>query len=61
MTENFEIVSEIRDIETIAVGAAIRAIAQLRDAYGEGRWKKMKGIASVRLSGGEVRLAEVHW
>jgi hypothetical protein len=25
------------------------------------RWRKRKGIAHVRLEGGEVRLAEVHW
>ena len=26
-----------------------------------GRWRKLKGIAEVKLSNGEIRLAEVHW
>ncbi len=28
---------------------------------GSGRWRKLKGIARVRLAGGQVRRAEVHW
>jgi hypothetical protein len=45
----FEIVEDIADIETIAVGNAIREIAGLRKFYGRGRWRKLKGIATVRL------------
>jgi hypothetical protein len=26
-----------------------------------GRWRKMKGEASIRLASGELRRAEVHW
>lgn len=58
---NFEIISEIRDIETIAVGSRIRDIARLRRMYGKGRWRKLKGIAQVRLRSGRIRLAELHW
>ena len=29
--------------------------------FGPGRWRKLKGIATVRLRGGDVRLAELHW
>ncbi|MBV8751338.1 MAG: hypothetical protein JO328_00575 [Hyphomicrobiales bacterium] len=57
----FEIVGEISEIETFAVGSAIREIARLRRAYGRGRWRKRKGIARVRLPDGSVHLAEVHW
>jgi len=57
----FEIIGEITDIETIAVGSAIRDIARLRERYGTGRWRKLKGIAMVRLSNGSIREAEVHW
>ena len=46
---NFEIVSEISDIETIAVGRKIRDVSRLRKTYGKGRWRKLKGIAKVRL------------
>ncbi len=58
---DFEIVSEITDIETIAVGTGIRERARLRKFYGKGRWRKLKGIAQVRLADGTIRLAEIHW
>jgi hypothetical protein len=58
---NFEIISEITEIETIAVGSKIRDIARLRKMYGKGRWRKLKGVATVRLRSGRIRLAELHW
>lgn len=36
---SFEIISEITDIETIAVGTKIRELARLRRMYGPGRWR----------------------
>ena len=57
----FKIVGRITDIETIAVGSAIRDIARLRERYGRGRWRKLKGIAMVRLISDDVREAKVHW
>ena len=61
MTENFEIVGQITEIETIAIGSSIRELPQLRARFGRGRWRKRKGIANVRLSDNTIRLAEVHW
>ena len=29
--------------------------------YGPGRWRKLKGVARVRLVDGTLRLAEIHW
>ena len=29
--------------------------------YGKDRWKKMKGVAKIRLQNGRMRLAELHW
>ena len=58
---HFEIVSEIADIQPIAVGPRIKDIARLRRRYGRGRWRKMKGAALVRLASGRIRLAELHW
>ena len=52
---------KIQDVETIAIGGRIRDIMRLRRQYGHGRWRKLKGVASVRLSGGNIRIAEVHW
>jgi hypothetical protein len=58
---HFEIVDPITDAETIAVGSGIRILALLRKRYGRGRWRKLKGVASVQLSDGTIRLAEIHW
>ncbi len=58
---DFTILSEITDIETFAVGGAILEIRRLRRRYGRGRWRKRKGVAQVRLSDGNIRLAELHW
>ena len=58
---HFRTLEPLRDVETIAVGSAIREIKRLRRVYGAGRWRKRKGIARVRLADGAVRLAELHW
>jgi len=57
----FEIVGDISQVETIAVGRRIRDLPRLRRLYGTGRWRKLKGVALVRLRSGTVRRAEVHW
>ena len=57
----FEIIGELSAVETIATGSGIRELARLRKFYGRGRWRKRKGIARVRLTDGEIVLAEVHW
>ena len=56
-----EILSEIRNKELIAEGSAVKVRKKLEKLYGRGNCKKMKGVASVRLSDGSVRLAEIHW
>lgn len=61
MIDNFEVAGKIDNIETIAVGSSIRDIARLRKQFGIGRWRKLKGIANVRLKDGRIRLAELHW
>jgi hypothetical protein len=58
---NFEIISDITQIEPITVGTAIRDLARLRQVYGVGRWRKLKGIATIRLANGRIRVAELHW
>ena len=58
---NFEIIDEITAIETIARGAGIRNRNRLYRKYGQGNWRKMKGVAHIRLTNGRVRLAELHW
>ena len=57
----FEIVGDIAQVETIAVGKRIRDLPRLRRLYGRGRWRKLKGVALVRLGSGKIRKAELHW
>lgn len=61
MRPNIEIIGEISDVETIAVGNRIRDLRRLKRAYGDGRWRKLKGKARVRLPDGTISQAEVHW
>ena len=57
----FEILSEIRDIKTIATGQGVYIKRYLERLYGKGRWRKMKGVAPVRLADGTICEAEIHW
>ena len=57
----FEIISEIQNLETLFVGGKIRDIMRLRNQYGPGRWRKLKGTAEVRFQSGKIRTAELHW
>jgi hypothetical protein len=57
----FELVGSIEDVAAIAAGPGIRVRSYLRKAYGQGRWRKMKGSATVRLPNGALRRVELHW
>ena len=61
MEEIFSIIGEVSNIETIAISSSIREISNLRKQFGRGRWRKLKGIAQVKLQNGRIRLAELHW
>ena len=58
---DFEILSGPVDVETIAIGNAIRELPRLKKVYGKGRWRKLKGVAKIRLGDGTLARAEVHW
>lgn len=58
---DFELITKITDIEPIAKGFGVHDRARLRKLYGKGRWRKLKGVANVRLVDGTVRKAEIHW
>jgi len=58
---NFTVVGDISEVEIIAVGNRIRILPVLRRRFGKGRWRKLEGVAHVRLTDGTIRLAEVHW
>ena len=57
----FEIVSEITNIKTIAVGSAIGELSRLRKFYGKERWRKLKRMGLIRLPNGVLCQAELHW
>jgi hypothetical protein len=56
---DFEILGEIAEIELIAGGRGVRERKRLSKRYGKGRWRKLKGIARIRLLDRTVHWAEV--
>lgn len=58
---DFEVISKISNIEIIAIGGKIRILPFLQQEFGRGRWRKLKGIADVKLDNGVIRIAELHW
>jgi len=61
MPEKFKIIGSISNIETFAVSNSIRDLPRLNRMHGRGRWRKRKGVATIELSNGNIRLAELHW
>ena len=57
----FEVIGDVREVELIARGTGVKIRAYLRKAYGRGNWRKLKGVAVVRLPNGSRRLVELHW
>jgi len=56
-----QILGEIADPAVIAKGVSLRVRTRLYKVYGPGKWRKLKGRATVRLPDGFVVRAEVHW
>ena len=57
----FQVVGTIKQIQVIATGLGVRERRRLWKAYGQGRWRKLKGMARVKLANGELMSAELHW
>jgi len=57
----FEIIGTLVDVEVIAEGSSVRERRQLREHYGAGRWRKLKGVGTVRVADGAERRAGIHW
>jgi hypothetical protein len=58
---HFEIIGTIENVEIIAVGKSIRDLPRLKEQFGPGRWRKLKGTAKIQLENGTIRQAEIHW
>lgn len=64
MRKNFEVISEITQIEVIARGLGVHVQRHLDREYGQGRlhrWRKLKGRAWVKYADGSVAFTEIHW
>lgn len=60
--EEFELISEISDVALISRNRSIREVDYLNRRYGRGRWRKLKGIATIRYKhSGQVVRAEIYW
>jgi hypothetical protein len=60
--EDFDLLTEIINTETTAVNHSIRELEFLNRRYGVSRWRKRKGVATIRYKkNGLVVRAEVHW
>jgi len=57
----FEIIGTIENQETFARGNKIRELPRLQRIYGKGKWRKCKGVASIKLADGTIIRAELHW
>lgn len=57
---NFEIIGNIDNIEIIAIDKSIRDLERLRKIYGQGRWWKLKGTATIKLEDETICQAELH-
>jgi hypothetical protein len=58
---NFRILESFRAVETIATGRGIRELRRIVKAYGNGRWRKRKGITRIQMMDNTILEAELHW
>ena len=58
---HFTIVGRIRNVEAIATGRSVWIRKHLIQRFGAGRWRKMKGEATIRLDDCALQRAELHW
>ena len=61
VTARFEVIGPIRNIEVIATRFSIRQLWRLRKQFGMGRWRKLKGTATIKYANDMIRQAELHW
>jgi len=61
MQKDFELLSDITNIETISINLSIREREKLKARFGGQRWRKLKGVALIRFPNGEVCHGELHW
>jgi hypothetical protein len=55
------LLGDIREVERIARGPSVRQRRVLKRKYGNGKWRKLKGIGLVQSPDGSIFTAELHW
>ncbi|MGH7354136.1 MAG: hypothetical protein ACRELS_06080 [Candidatus Rokuibacteriota bacterium] len=58
---HFTIVGTIRNAEVIVTGRSVRIRRHLIQRFGAGRWRKMRGEATIQFDDGTLQRAELHW
>lgn len=58
---SFRLLGEITNVEIIARGKGIDIRHRLNRAYGYGKWRKLKGIATIEYDNGQIWVVELHW
>lgn len=58
---NFRVISSISNVEIIARGSNVQVRQYLNERFGHGRWRKMKGEATIEWEDGRIEYAEIHW
>ena len=57
----FTIVGRIRNATAIGTVRSVAVRTHLVATFGAGRWRKMKGQATIRFEDGTLQQAELHW
>ena len=55
---HFAIIGRIRNVEAVASGRSVRIRKYLIQRFGTGRWRKMKGDATIRFDDGTLQRAK---
>ena len=58
---DFKLIGSVRKVEVIASGRGVRSADRLRQMFGSGRWRKLKGEATIEEADGNIREVELHW
>jgi len=58
---HFKLISKLEFVEVIATGRGVKELRRLNKIYGKSHWRKLKGIAKIKLSDGSIKKAELHW
>ena len=56
-----DILGSITGVEIIGRGLGVHVRHYLNQHHGQGRWRKLKGFASVQYPDGSVWWVEIHW